>query len=282
MQDASKPIWIKQPDSSAVPKIQQEIRICVATPVHSNVSIFYTQALLKFQQECFQQNILVSFVLLKSSLVTQGRNLCVSNFLEDANNYTHLLFIDSDIDFNSESVFTMLKKDKDIIAIPYPMKDINWDRIISKWKVSPPTDAFKLSTTGYTFPIRLEDSEHIKIDDGVMEVSHAPTGCMLIKRSTILKMMEHYPDLKINQPTIINGKEIEKPHFYNLFDTLHDPVTKKFFGEDFGFCQRWTDMGGKCYVYVMDYISHIGDYVYTGRFWDDLQRLKKIDDEPKI
>ena len=32
---------------------------------------------------------------------------------------------------------------------------------------------------------------------------------------------------------------------YNLFDTLHDVETKRYFGEDFGFCQRWTDMGGR-------------------------------------
>ena len=54
-------------------------------------------------------NILVSFALLKSSLVTQGRNLCVANFLKDANNYTHLLFIDSDIDFKFDTIMKMLK-----------------------------------------------------------------------------------------------------------------------------------------------------------------------------
>jgi hypothetical protein len=40
--------------------------------------------------------------------------------------YTHFLFIDSDIDFKSETIFKMLEKDKDIIAAPYPMK---WIRL---------------------------------------------------------------------------------------------------------------------------------------------------------
>jgi hypothetical protein len=26
--------------------------------------------------------------------------------------------------------------------------------------------------------------------------------------------------------------------------------TKEFFGEDFGFCKRWTEMGGKVYAYI--------------------------------
>jgi hypothetical protein len=36
--------------------------------------------------------------------------------------YDYLLFIDSDIDFQAKTIFTMLEKDKDIIACPYPMK----------------------------------------------------------------------------------------------------------------------------------------------------------------
>ena len=100
----------------------------LATPVHSEVSIHYTQALLKFQQDCLQKGLLVSFTLYKSSLVTQGRNLCVAEFLNAPQEYSHFLFIDSDIDFKSETIFKMLEKDKDIIAAPYPMKWLDWAR----------------------------------------------------------------------------------------------------------------------------------------------------------
>ena len=61
--------------------------------------------MLKFQQECFLRKILVSFTLMKSSLVTQGRNLCVAEMLNHADKYTHLLFIDSDIDFQGKTIF---------------------------------------------------------------------------------------------------------------------------------------------------------------------------------
>ena len=116
--------------------------------------------------------------------------------------------------------------------------------------------------------------------------NHAPTGCLLIKREVIEKMIKQYPELEIYQPTIINGAEEKKDNMYNLFDTLHDIKTKRYFGEDFGFCQRWSDMGGKIHVYLKDYITHIGEYSYCGRLWDDLyqgsQPLKGIDDSKKI
>ena len=72
MQDPSKPIWIKEKENTSTPDRtvtinQSGIRIFLATPVHSECSIHYTQSLLEFQKACFQKNILVSFSLMKSS-----------------------------------------------------------------------------------------------------------------------------------------------------------------------------------------------------------------------
>ena len=262
--------------------LKSSIKIMVCTPCHSEVSMHYTQAVLKFQLECMKRNIMVSFSLLKSSLVTQGRNLCVAEFLNHKDNYDYLLFIDSDISFKPETIFKMIDADKDIIACPYPMKMFETDKM---WKKIKETDMVKseedLLSSGYMYPIKIGKNELI-VDKGVMEVTHAPTGCMLIKRNVIDKLIAKHPELEIYQPTVINGKETKKENFYNLFDTLHDPETKRYFGEDFGFCQRWTDIGGKVYVYVMDHISHIGDHEYCGRFYDMLTGLKRVDVDKKI
>jgi hypothetical protein len=176
----------------------------------------------------------------------------------------------------------MIDADKDIIACPYPMKMFETDKM---WKKIKETDMVKsekdLLSSGYMYPIKISKNELI-VDKGVMEVTHAPTGCMLIKRNVIDKLIAKHPELEIYQPTVINGKETKKENFYNLFDTLHDLETKRYFGEDFGFCQRWTDIGGKVYVYVMDHISHIGDHEYCGRFYDMLTGLKRVDVDKKI
>ena len=107
MQYPNEPIWFNKEkttdeSNSGVTNInlgRSPHKIMVCTPVHSDVSMHYCQAVLKMQQECMRRNILISFTLMKSSLVTQGRNLCVAEFLNHEDNYTHLLFIDSDIDF---------------------------------------------------------------------------------------------------------------------------------------------------------------------------------------
>ena len=276
MQDPSKPIWFKKPEVKES-KDNKEVSILVCTPVHSECSIHYTQALLEFQVACMQKNILVSFLLLKSSLVTQGRNLCVANFLNEK--YSHLLFIDADIDFDSKTIFKMLELDREVIAVPYPMKTLNWDRVY-KFK-GDIKDSNELSHTGFTYPIKVYDKDNIKVKDDVMEVTHAPTGCMLIKRQVFDKMIKAYPELRISQPTIMNGEAKDKENLWNFFDTFHDLKNKKYYGEDFGFCKKWTDIGGKCYCYIGDYITHIGEYQYSGRFKDELVRSSDVDESDK-
>ena len=261
---AITPLWKNNTNVDTKP-----YSIFVATPVHSECSIHYTQALLELQKLTFKKNIQITFQLMKSSLVTQGRNLCVSGFIES--NFTHMLFIDSDIYFHAESIIKMIEKDKDIISIPYPLKTMMWDKAMDNIKNNKIKTMNDLKKSFNTYPIRVEDDKDIKLDKGVMEVTHSPTGCMLIKRSVIDKMIKAYPEKAIVQKTVINGEYVNKPNMWNFFDTIHDPETKTYLGEDFSFCKLWKDIGGKCYAYISDTIVHIGEHQYEGRFADELK-----------
>ena len=59
-------------------------------------------------------------------MVTKARNKLVEYFLED--NYTHLMFIDSDMGFHYETILKLLNFDKPIVGCTYPVKKINWHR----------------------------------------------------------------------------------------------------------------------------------------------------------
>jgi len=285
MQDASKPIWFKKDDVKTERVIEtgsfdfKNVRLLVATPVHSEVSIHYTESLLTLQGMGHSLGLTIDFLLLKSSLVTQGRNLCVANFL-NKKEYTHMLFVDGDISFDPSSVVKLLKCDKDVVSIPYPMKTINWNKVHGRIKEDN-ISATALSKSGFTYPIKVEDQQNINVSKGIMEVTHAPTGFMLIKKETILKMVEKYPHLKIKQPTILNGDTQETDNLWNFFDTWFDQSTNRYYGEDFAFCQKWRDIGGKCYCYVDDFITHVGEYSFEGKFIDELINTRKIDESDK-
>ena len=265
----AQPIWFENKDANK----KKNFSIFVATPVHSEVSIHYTQAIIEFQKHCMKNNVLVTFQLMKSSLVTQGRNLCVSSFMES--NHTHLLFIDSDIDFRSESVFKMISADKDVISVPYPLKVLKWDKGWEKIKNGQIKSEEDLERKAfYTYPMKVEDDTQIKVKNGVIEVTHSPTGCMLIKRETIEKMIKAYPEMEIEQKTVINGELIDRPYFYNFFDTYFDPEIRAYMGEDFAFCKRWKDTGGKCHALITERITHVGEHQYNGCFADELIKTK--------
>ena len=51
---------------------------------------------------------------------------------------------------------------------------------------------------GFIYPIKMdglmdENKKEISVVNGLIEVSHAPTGCMLIKRQVFDKMIAAYP-----------------------------------------------------------------------------------------
>tara|TARA_R110000796_G_scaffold3441_1_gene13453 strand:+ start:1111 stop:1563 length:453 start_codon:yes stop_codon:yes gene_type:complete len=149
-----------------------------------------------------------------------------------------------------------------------------WDKAFNKMKEGELKNAEDIRKSLHTYPMKLENANDINIVEGVIEVTHSPTGCMLIKRSVFNKMIKAYPDKNIVQKTVINGKYVDKPNMWNFFDCTHDPVTKTYLGEDFSFCQLWKNIGGKCYAYIMDPIVHVGEHSYEGCFYDELIKRK--------
>lgn len=271
-QDPAEPIWFvgTQPTRDSVKKMKDNkpIRLCVGTPVHSEVSIHYTQCLLEIQKEFMKKGNHVSFLMHKSSLITQGRNLTVASFLETDADY--LLFLDSDIAIGTHVIEKMIAANKEVICVPYPLKSIQWAKIKERFEKGLIKSYEDMETAGCSYPVRLEDSNNIVVDkNGITEITHAPAGCLLIKRSVFQKLIKQFPDRKIKQKSVINGQYEEKKHYYNFFDTIHDKETQTYMGEDFGFCKLWKEVGGKIYAVVNEYIMHVGEHQYIGRYSDE-------------
>ena len=178
------------------------------------------------------------------SLISRARNAAVAHFLEDEEN-THLLFIDSDIIFEPEDVYQLIKADKDVIAGMYPKKYIVWERL----KKDPNAERVD-------FPIGGE----IKItDDEFIESSYLPTGFLMIKREAILKLIADHPELKYKND--IDGYGTGD-NFYNLFNAgIRNGIYES---EDWGFCSLWKESGGQVLVHPNINLKHVGWHEYSG------------------
>jgi hypothetical protein len=62
------------------------------------------------------------------SLIPRARNNSLGRFMKS--NFTHLLFIDSDIEFPAQAVMDLLKSNKDVACCAYPRKAYNWRRFM--------------------------------------------------------------------------------------------------------------------------------------------------------
>lgn len=179
--------------------------------------------------------------LRNESLITRGRNILTAMFL--ASECTHLMFIDADIEFNAEDIIRMIKLNQPIVAGAYPKKTLPIQYAINLKIIDPTTGA-------------------VNVQDGAVEVLDASTGFFLVKREVFLKMIQAYPELHLKNDNSIDPKLNQ--HCYALFDTMLDPVDNRYLSEDYTFCRRWQQLGGKIWLDPKIKLNHVGSYTFEG------------------
>ena len=199
------------------------------------------------------------------SLITRGRNFIVDQFMKSE--CSHLMFIDADISFPEGSIRAMLEADKDIIAAPYPKKGIDWDRINEIVKLNKHIDEpLPLNKFGASYVINyLDNSNPPKPDSqGVVEVAHAGTGFMMIKRSALEKFDKAFPmqSYKPDHARTVNFDGSREIMAY--FDCVICPDTKRYLSEDYMFCQWMRKAGGKIWLLPWLRLKHAGSYIFGG------------------
>lgn len=202
------------------------------------------------------------------SLIPRGRNVLVNYFLNS--DFTHLLFIDADIEFEVEDVLKLYAGNKEVVVGAYPKKGVAWQTI--KRSILDIGDNEELTDNdiaafgadyAINFKFANKETRSIEIRDGLIGVHDAGTGFMMIKRSAILKMIEAFPELKYNNDVQMKGQPV-KDNFYALFDTMIDPVDKRYLSEDYTFCRRWQSIGGDIWLNPTIKLNHYGHFCFAG------------------
>jgi hypothetical protein len=222
----------------------------------------YVTSLFEFTHEGIRLGLSSTLHMRSESLVTRGRNEIVKFFLMNEQ-YTHLLWIDSDISFQPTAVLRLLLSDHDVAAGIYPIKRFNWPE--QGVPAGTTKDAFETRYTDYPFnaigfgatPL----TEHVVQDDFV-EVAEAPTGFMSIKRDVFTRLMEQYPELNY-VPDGPPGNP-EARFYWRFFDCMVDPDSNRYLSEDYAFCRRWRDIGGKVHADIQSDLGHLGQHMFRG------------------
>ena len=213
------------------------------------------------------------FYLFNESLITRARNYCADEFLRHEE-YTHLMFIDSDIGFNPQDVLSLAaiadpESDKDILCGPYPKKTISWEKIklaVDKgFADNNPHDLQKYVGDFVFNPV--QGATEIAIEEPV-EVMEGGTGFMMIQRKTFEKYAEAYPEL-MYLPDHVRSENFDGTReIMCYFDALIDPKSKRYLSEDYMFCQWARAIGLKVWMCPWMQMSHMGSYNFAGSLAD--------------
>lgn len=243
-------------------------RIFVATPCYGGMlNEAYFRSVIKLLTFFNQNQIPLAFgTIANESLVTRARNVLLAYFLQS--NYTRLLFIDADIEFNVEDVLKLIAHDKDVAVGAYPKKGVNWGRIMQAVREKP-TETFsdkQVASFGSDYAINFKfinkETKQIALEKGLIKLHDGATGFMMIKRKAIDKMIQAYPELKYNND-LNTGPELQD-FFYAFFDTMLDPKDKRYLSEDYTFCRRWQAIGGDIWLDPSISLNHFGSYNFQG------------------
>lgn len=251
-------------------------KIMVATPMYGGQCHgMYAKSCADLSKLCQAYEIdLKFFYLFNESLITRARNYCVDEFMRS--DYTHLMFIDSDIGFDPHDVISLAammdpedKSPKEIMCGPYPKKTIAWEKIkraVDKGFADENPQNLEKYVGDYVFN-PADGSGSIRIDEPCA-VLEGGTGFMMIARSAFEKFSVAYPDYTY-LPDHVRTKHFDGSREIGMyFQALIDPKSKRYLSEDYMFCQYMNEIDVNTYLCPWMALLHTGSYTFGGSLAD--------------
>lgn len=219
-----------------------KLKLLIATPFYE-VKAFspYISSLMK--TVALLQKIGVEYdywELSGDSYVDRARNTIANKFMET--DFTHLLFIDSDMSWDLEGFSRLLKADVDIVGAGYPCKN-NWDF--------------------FSCVLNCHEDGRPKVNEqGLLSAWGVPTGFMKIRREVFERLAEADPDNFYIET--IDEEPVKRFNFFGRVPPL---------GEDISFCRRWVEKaGGELWVQPNITMGHYGVKKWEGNYHEFLMQ----------
>lgn len=290
----------------------RERKLFVAAPMYGGQCAgMFARSIADLSALCTHYGIQVRFYFLfNESLITRARNYCADEFLRSGD--THMMFIDSDIGFNANDVIALLAlqgddSPYDVLAGPYPKKCISWEKIktaVDKGFADENPGQLEKYVGDYVFN-PANGTRSIPLNEPV-EVLEAGTGFMMIRRKTLEKFQETYPQ-QLYKPDHVRTEHFDgSREIMAFFDTpidhkrtnineelteflkknpnstheeiikfVSDPdanasreYSKRYLSEDYMFCQWVRNAGMKVWFCPWMQLQHVGMYVFGGSLVD--------------
>lgn len=216
---------------------------------HGDFALALMRTVLLLTQLGYRVNTQAMF---NESLITRARNNLSRTFLEDKT-MDLMMFIDADIVFSEHDVLRLILADRDFVGGVYPRKVINWTSVARAAKA----DKLEPQDWSCSYLFNAVGMESCQADeDNLIEVTHAATGFLLLRRSVFERLMPHtqtYED-------VVQGNSVTGYDFFKVGVGENG----KYTSEDYWFCNSWRKVGGRIFVNPYLRLGHIGTHTFNG------------------
>lgn len=240
-------------------------KLFLSTPCYGGLCLEkYLKSIVQLQLLLIREGVqLMLDTTENESLVHRARNVSIGRFMQKTD-ADFFMFIDADVEFDPKAVVRLLKSGHDISVAVYPKKVVMWDQARTAVEGGDERDMSLLSSS----LVANIGAHKRSVVDGFVEVLDGPTGFMMISRSALEKMHEHYKDT-LTCKNDHQGRDFDE--YCAIFDCMIDPDSKRYLSEDYAFCRRWQQMDGKIYADVTTTLGHVGNLPFSGCLNDRLK-----------
>jgi hypothetical protein len=183
--------------------------------------------------------VMVKFCI-RDFIAPRMRNLFLMKFIESG--YDDLVFIDDDVSWEDGAMLRLLSHPVDLVAGIYPKRQ---DKL--------------------EYPVKRLDGAELDKQTGLLEVQLLPTGFMRITRKCALEMVEKHQHLAYFEPNAKDGKAYAV-FWFDMLPGDHPDAggLPEIWTEDYSFCRKWREIGGRCYADTYLTFRHIGRKGWEG------------------
>jgi hypothetical protein len=240
------------------------VKLFLSTPCYGGQCLEkYATSVIKLQIELIKHGIqLMLDTTENESLVHRARNVAVGRFMQktDADVF---MFIDADVEFTPDAVVRLVNSPHDVSVAVYPKKVVMWDQVKRAVENGDERNMAMLSSS----LVANIGAAKRSVENGFVELLDGPTGFMAIKRHVFEKLEEKFPELVCKN----DHQNRDFDEYCAVFDCMIDPDSRRYLSEDYAFCRRWQQAGGRIFCDINTTLGHVGNLPFTGCLNDRLK-----------
>ncbi len=220
----------------------REYRLLIGVHTHGSITPPFAQSLAVLTATLATWGVAHAVSIVQDAFVTSGRDKLANACVEE--DFTHLLFLDADLQFDPQDVAALFSAHKDVVAGAYRKKN----------------------ETGQ-FALSVNETAEVCAETGAVAVEGVGTGFMLIRREVFVRMAQAMPEI-----AFIDGSDGAEKKQHAFFEQRILPSGHRA-SEDILFCHRWRGIGGVVWVLPGLSLKHWGPACFEGAWIDQLRMV---------